>query len=141
MRDECRTSNRADIWTVFEGCVLTPTLTDAAPAPDVEADDACGFISPSQASTRADDRHPHVPPAFCAVVSEYTKNEREIDSEILDLGRILALPQASTLSPGYIGGMEYKPLTTGNLPGEATAIARLMDLETERATFVERGGP
>ena len=89
MRDECDRNERVDVWGVFEGRILGPTLYQNELLPYEVMVRRFGFSSPAQDSNvlttakRMFDRH------LRSVIREYAGDEG-IDSEIADLQRILS---------------------------------------------------
>ena len=78
------------MWGLFDCRVVRPML-EGAPAPDYrELVDRFGFPSPVQASNALVTAKRMYVRILRAVIGEYADDEREIDSEIADLHRILA---------------------------------------------------
>jgi RNA polymerase sigma-70 factor (ECF subfamily) len=89
MRLECTSIARADIWGVFEGQVLVPTLGEGVPIPYDELVSRYGFASPSQASNVLVTAKRMFKRKLREVISEYETDEAAIDAEIADLREIL----------------------------------------------------
>jgi RNA polymerase sigma-70 factor (ECF subfamily) len=85
MRSECETSNRMDIWGVFEGRLLSAVLEDSPETDYEELIQRFGFKSPSHAfnalntAKRMFKRHLH------SVISEYAHGDREVEEELREL--------------------------------------------------------
>ena len=89
-RAECEATARPDLWAVFEGRVLGPTLGGAEPTP---YDDLAASLSLAS----AEDVYPLLTTAkrmftrnLRAVVGEYARDEAEVDEEIAALRAALA---------------------------------------------------
>jgi RNA polymerase sigma-70 factor (ECF subfamily) len=93
MREECRAAARSNIWAVFEGRVLNPTLHQSEPTPYTELIERYRFASPSQASNVLVTANRMFLRILRQVVGRYEKTQEEIEEELLDLRRILAAPR------------------------------------------------
>jgi len=89
MRDECRASARMNLWGVFEGRVLEPTLRNTEPVPYAALVAQFNFASPAQASNMLVTANRMFQRILRSVVGRYEKTPEEIDEEIQDLKRIL----------------------------------------------------
>jgi DNA-directed RNA polymerase specialized sigma24 family protein len=89
MRTECETSNRTDLWGVFECRMLGPILNAAEPVEYDELVGRFGLQSPSQASNLLITAKRMFARLMRAVVGEYALGSAEIESEIGALMEIL----------------------------------------------------
>jgi RNA polymerase sigma-70 factor (ECF subfamily) len=90
MRQHCDRIGRADVWGVFEGRVLQPTLggaSDATPYDELVA--RFGFVSPAQASNALVTANRMLQRFLRAVVGRYEPDAGRVDEELADLRRIL----------------------------------------------------
>ncbi|KKM73239.1 hypothetical protein LCGC14_1412500 [marine sediment metagenome] len=94
MQAECRASERVDIWQVFECRIVTPILDRTEPPPYGEVVRRFGFRSPAQASNVLVTAKRMFARIIRAVVADYVKDERGIDTEIGELREILAAAPA-----------------------------------------------
>lgn len=92
MRDQCHA--RPDIWGVFEGRVLMPTLLQAEPVPYARLVERYGFESPAQASNVLVTANRMFLRLLRDVIGQYEMTEEEIDAEIRDLKNILSRVRA-----------------------------------------------
>ena len=90
MRDQCESSNRPDVWGVFESRVLAPILEGAPAADYSELVTRFGFRSPSQASNVLATAKRMYARVLRSVVAEYARDDGEIEEEIRDLRAILS---------------------------------------------------
>lgn len=90
MDEECRASERQDIWGVFCCRVLEPTLTGAPQAGYGELVARFGLRSPAQASNVLMTAKRMFERILRSVVAEYAEDEAQIDREIEDLRCILS---------------------------------------------------
>jgi RNA polymerase sigma-70 factor (ECF subfamily) len=93
MRDECRASARMNVWGVFEGRVLGPTLRNSEPVAYAELMTHFDFKSPAQASNMLITANRMFLRILRVVIGRYEKSAEEIDEEIADLKRILSSPR------------------------------------------------
>jgi RNA polymerase sigma-70 factor (ECF subfamily) len=90
MRQQCESSNRPDVWGVFQSRVLAPIM-DGTPAADYgELVERFGFRSPSQASNVLATAKRMFARMLRSVVADYARDAGEIEEEIRDLRTILA---------------------------------------------------
>ena len=89
MRAECEASNRMDVWGLFEHRLLLPLLHEAEPIEYDELVARFGLQSPSQASNLLITGKRMFARLMRSVVSEYAKNNDDIDAEIRELMEIL----------------------------------------------------
>jgi hypothetical protein len=89
MRHECETSRRPDLWAVFEGRVLAPTLDGADPVPYEQLVRRFGLQTPRQASNAVITAKRMFARHLAAVIRQYAGPE-DVDGEIEDLVRILS---------------------------------------------------
>ena len=85
MRHECETSNRMDVWGVFEGRVLSVILEDLAETDYEELIKRFGFASPSQAFNALSTAKRMFKRHLSAVIAEYTQDDREVEEELREL--------------------------------------------------------
>lgn len=90
MRQECRESDRGDVWGVFHCRLVAPLLEGAAPADYETIVEQYGLKSPAQASNVLITGKRMFARALRATVGEYTRDHEEIDAEIDQLQQILA---------------------------------------------------
>src|SRR5688572_6311922 len=89
MRRECEASRRPDLWAVFEGRVLAPTLEGAEPVPYEELVRRFGLQTPRQASNAVITAKRMFARHLAAVVGEYAGAD-EVEAEVEDLVRVLS---------------------------------------------------
>jgi RNA polymerase sigma-70 factor (ECF subfamily) len=85
MRTECETSDRMDVWGVFECRLLGPILNAVEPVEYDELVGRFGLQSPSQASNLLITAKRMFARLMHAVVGEYALGSAEIESEIGEL--------------------------------------------------------
>jgi len=90
MRQQCESSGRMQLWGIFECRVVGPTLHAAAPIDYAQLVERFGFQSPSQASNALTTAKRMYARALRDAVSEYARDEEEIEAEIKELREILA---------------------------------------------------
>ncbi|NQT11663.1 MAG: sigma-70 family RNA polymerase sigma factor [Planctomycetes bacterium] len=90
MQLECQESNRTDVWGIFEGRVLGPTLEGSEPVDYDTLIRRFGFQSPSQVSNVLVTAKRMYARVLRSVVGEYAQSSEEIESEINELKQILA---------------------------------------------------
>jgi hypothetical protein len=89
MERQCATGERAAIWIVFEARILKPLLEDVEPVSYEDLINNRGLESPAQASNYLITAKRMFARFLREVVSEYTKDDQEIEAEIEDLKAIL----------------------------------------------------
>lgn len=89
MRAECETSQRMDVWGVFECRLVGPLLKGEEPVEYDELVARFGLQSSAQASNLLITAKRMFQRVIRAVVSEYTLGEAEIESEIRELMTVL----------------------------------------------------
>lgn len=90
MRDHCETSNRMEVWGVFQLRILAPILQGTEPADYRELVERFGLRSPSQASNVLITAKRMYERVLRSVIAEYASDERDIEEEIGELHEILA---------------------------------------------------
>lgn len=90
MRRECEAMGRPDLWGVFEGRVLAPTLHQETVIPYGELVRRYGFDSPTQASNALVTAGRMFRRFLRHVVRGYEGDEAAVDEEIADLKRIFS---------------------------------------------------
>lgn len=90
MHAECTASKRPDLWGVFEGRVLTPTLEGSDALPYEQLVERFSFTSPVQASNALITAKRMFVRLLRDVIGEYAPDRAETDEEIRDLQLILA---------------------------------------------------
>lgn len=90
MRAECETSERPEIWGVFECRLLNPMLHATEPIEYEELVTRFGLQSPSQASNLLMTAKRMFARVLRSVVGEYARESAEIDTEIRELMEVLA---------------------------------------------------
>jgi RNA polymerase sigma-70 factor (ECF subfamily) len=90
MRQHCRESARDDVWGVFEGRVLEPTLGADRAVPYAELIARYGFESPAQASNVLVTGNRMFQRFLRAVVGRYERDEGAVEEELTEIRRILA---------------------------------------------------
>ena len=85
MRRECETSNRIDIWGVFQGRVLSAMLEDLPETGYQELIERFGFESPTQAFNTLNTAKRMFKRHLRAVIAEYTRDDREVEEELREL--------------------------------------------------------
>jgi RNA polymerase sigma-70 factor (ECF subfamily) len=90
MREHCRRTRRDDVWGVFEGRVLLPTLGLAARVPYAQLVRQFNLESPAQASNVLITGNRMFRRALRSVVGRYERDDVDIDAEVADLRRTLA---------------------------------------------------
>jgi RNA polymerase sigma-70 factor (ECF subfamily) len=89
MRGECQATRREDIWGVFEGRVLLPSMEGAEPAGYEELIRRFGLASPEQASNVLTTAKRMFARALRSAVAKYA-DAGDVETEIRDLKTILA---------------------------------------------------
>ena len=89
MRQECETSRRPDLWAVFEGRVLAPTLDGAEPVGYEELISRFGLQTPRQASNAVITAKRMFARHIAAVIAQYAGPDA-IEGEVQDLVRALS---------------------------------------------------
>ena len=102
MAAECRAGARPDVWGVFEGRVLLPTLGHAEPVPYAQLVRRYGFASPAQASNVLVTANRMFVRTLRRIVGAYACDDAEIEQEIEDLRKILAGAQGR-----QVGDVDY----------------------------------
>jgi len=100
MRRECEDSGRMDVWGVFECRIVAPLLDGQPPADYQQLVDRFGLQSPAQASNLLITGKRMYARTLRAVVGQYARDPVEIESELLDLRKILA--QATAPETGAV---------------------------------------
>lgn len=90
MRAECRATGRDDVWTVFEGRVLNPTLDGSVPIPYENLVRTLGLQSTGEASNLLTTGKRTLARNLKTVVGEYEVGEGSVEAEIAELRAILA---------------------------------------------------
>jgi RNA polymerase sigma-70 factor (ECF subfamily) len=90
MRDECKASNRDDIWQIFEARVLCPTLEGAEPVPYEQLVTQLGLSDVDAASNLLVTAKRMFARSLRGVVGEYMGEDGQIEQEIAELRAILA---------------------------------------------------
>jgi RNA polymerase sigma-70 factor (ECF subfamily) len=90
MRRECAEGARPDVWGVFEGRVLIPTLGQGEPVAYQDLVERYGFATPSQASNVLVTANRMFQRVLRGVISRYEKTDEEIDDELRELRRSLS---------------------------------------------------
>ena len=89
-KTECEKGNRTDVWIVFDARVIGPTLRGDEPPAYEELSARVGSASPMQLSNLLVTAKRMFARNLRTVVSEYARDEDEIEDELLDLRTILA---------------------------------------------------
>jgi DNA-directed RNA polymerase specialized sigma24 family protein len=92
-REECEAGGRGDLWAVFEGRVLMPTLRHAEPVPLAELVGRLG-VSAEQVSSLLTTAKRMYARNLRFVVGEYAGGEEDVEGEIRWLKTILARSHA-----------------------------------------------
>ena len=90
MRDECELTGRPDLWGVFQCRVVLPTLEGTPPVSYAELVRRFRFHSPSQASNALTTAKRMYARALRSAIARYAVNPEEVESELIELKRILA---------------------------------------------------
>jgi hypothetical protein len=85
MRRECETSNRMDIWGVFEGRLLSAVLEDSPETGYEELIQRFDFKSPSYAFNALNTAKRMFKRHLQAVIAEYERGDREVEDELREL--------------------------------------------------------
>lgn len=104
MQRECVASARPDVWAVFDGRVLGPTLRGDPPAPYVELVERYRYASPAQASNVLITANRMFARCLRAVVGNYAASEDDLEEELRDLRTILASAGAQADPRWRLGG-------------------------------------
>ncbi|MBC8874645.1 MAG: sigma-70 family RNA polymerase sigma factor [Planctomycetes bacterium] len=99
MRDHCESSDRMEVWGIFELRILAPIVQGTEPADYRELVKRFGLRSPSQASNVLMTAKRMYERVLRSVVAEYARDEREIDEEIGELRGILARSSRTLVQP------------------------------------------
>jgi RNA polymerase sigma-70 factor (ECF subfamily) len=94
MRDECTASGREDVWGVFEGRVLAPTLEGAEPVPYEQLVARFALADADAASNLLVTAKRTFARSLRGVVGEYMGEGGEVEQEIAELRVILARGRA-----------------------------------------------
>jgi RNA polymerase sigma-70 factor (ECF subfamily) len=90
MRQECISSKRPELWELFDLRVLGPTLRGVAPPPYEQLVARSKALSPLQLSNQLVTAKRMFTRILRNVISEYARDESEVEEEIRDLKVILA---------------------------------------------------
>jgi RNA polymerase sigma-70 factor (ECF subfamily) len=90
MRSQCESSDRKDVWGVFEARTLAPILEGSPAADYTELVARFGFRSPGQASNVLATAKRMYARILKSVVAEYARDAEEVEQEIRDLRAILS---------------------------------------------------
>ena len=90
MRGECEGAGRGDLWAIFEGRILAPTLDGADPVPYDELVSRYGLQSPKQAANAVVTARRMFVRYLREVVAQYVARPEDVDGEIAELQQILA---------------------------------------------------
>ena len=97
MRTECDGAGRSDLWLVFEGRILSPTLDGADPVPYEELVSRFGLQSPKQAANAVITARRMFTRHLREVVAQYVLDPSDIDREISDLQQTLSRNSSAPL--------------------------------------------
>jgi len=95
MRADCLNPKRSDMWLVFRGRVLTPTLRNTEPIPFAQLAQRPSIGSVSRASHLLSTANRTFAGALRNVMNAYNE-EGDIEEEIRDLWRALSRPRRNT---------------------------------------------
>ena len=90
MRAECERSDRNDLWQIFDARVIGPTLRGEEPPAYDALVKRTGAASPLQLSNLLVTAKRMFIRTLRDVVSEYARDESELEEEIHDLRKILS---------------------------------------------------
>ena len=90
MEQECTENQRPDVWMVFQGRILGPIMENSEPETYDVLVKRCGFSSPAQASNALVTAKRMFARRLHAVISQYARNDQEVDAEIRELREILS---------------------------------------------------
>ena len=90
MCDWCETSDRREVWGVFESRLVGPILKGTEPIGYQELVERFGLGSPAQASNVLITAKRIFARTLRSVVAEYCRDNREMESELEELREILA---------------------------------------------------
>jgi DNA-directed RNA polymerase specialized sigma24 family protein len=90
MREECRQTQRPDIWTVFEERVVAEAFENRTPTPYEELATRLTLASPHQAANLLVTGKRMYARLLRAAVAEYVLEAGQIDQEIMELREILS---------------------------------------------------
>jgi hypothetical protein len=93
MRADCAKRKRSDLWTIFRGRVLNPTLRNAPPVPFAILAENPRIESVSRASHLLATSNRMFARSLRAVIGKYDKGEEDIEAEIQDLWNAIAKPK------------------------------------------------
>jgi DNA-directed RNA polymerase specialized sigma24 family protein len=85
LRTECEAQHRVDLWKLFDGRILRPTLNDAEPVPYEELVAELGFKSPTQAWNALVTVKRMFERTLRSVIREYTHDDKLAEQELKDL--------------------------------------------------------
>ena len=91
MQEECKASARPDVWGVFEARILDELVHQREPMPYDEVIQKFGFKSPAQAFNVLTTAKRMFVRILRSLIAEYEPDEENIDAEISELQRLLAL--------------------------------------------------
>jgi DNA-directed RNA polymerase specialized sigma24 family protein len=90
MKDECRRTNRFNVWIVFEARLLAAAFENSTPTSYEDLASQLGLTSPVQAANLLVTAKRTYARLLRAAVAEYESDPSRIDDEISDLREILA---------------------------------------------------
>ena len=90
MHVECDAGGRTDVWAVFDGRIIGPTLHARQPTSYSELVEHLRLESTDQASNLLVTAKRMFHRALRQIISEYARDESEIDQEIVELEEILS---------------------------------------------------
>ena len=90
MYHHCQTSDRMDLWRVFESRLVRPILEGTPPVDYRQLVESSGLKSPAHASNLLITAKRTFARTLRSVVAEYCRDEREMESEIQELREVLA---------------------------------------------------
>ena len=90
MESECRESDRADVWGVFDARILAPLVRGEPPPPYDAMVEKFGITSATQASNLLVTGKRMFVRSLRTVIGEYARSGKDIDAEIADLQKILS---------------------------------------------------
>ncbi len=100
MKKNCLSTDRVELWAVFQDRVVGPTLENSEPSPYAELAERFSFQSPAHAGNIVLTGKRMFIRLLREVIGEYATCEAEIDEEIRELRQILARAGAAGIAHG-----------------------------------------
>ena len=90
MHAECEVRGRSDLWALFDGRVIGPTIRAETPVPYAQLVQQYGFRTPAEATNALVTAKRLFVRMLCQTVAQYERTDADVEDEIRDLQAILA---------------------------------------------------